>query len=106
MKTKAIFYTATITKNEFQEDVHAWSKSFETGVKLSTMRFTDLQKSNQIRNGIQLFCTTRKNPNTLSVRTGDKVVIKGEPYIVRGVDPRIDDLAGIMFLLDHDEGSL
>jgi hypothetical protein len=106
MRTKATFYKATITKNEFQEDIHDWSKTFETGVKLSTMRFTDLQKSNQIRNGIQLFCTARKNPNTLSVRTNDKVVIKGEAYIVRGVDPRIDDLSGIMFLLDHDEGSL
>ena len=106
MKIKATFYKATVTKNAFQEDIHDWSVSFSTGCDIKSMRFTDTKFESQTRDGTQLFCTTRKNSNTRSVRQGDKVSIQGSSYIVRGVDPRVNDFDRIMFLLDFDEGSL
>lgn len=103
MKTKATFLTSTVTKNEYKEDVHSYTEAFSTGCEISTVRFKDKLTHTQFRDGVQLYCKTRKNPNTSSVRSNDKVLIKGQPYLVVGIDPMVDDFSKILFFLDKEE---
>jgi hypothetical protein len=106
MKTKAIFHKATVVKNAFQEDIKTHTYSFATGCSVSTVKFKDTFESTQMRDGVQLYCTVRKNANTSGVKRQDKVTIQGQDYRVIGIDPMIADFSQMMFLLDLYEGSV
>lgn len=106
MKTKATFYSATVAKNDYQEDIHTWTQTFSTGCIVSTVRFRDTMEDTQARNGVQLYCTVRKSPKTSAVVRNDKVTVMGQGYRVIGIDPMIADFSRLMFLLDLDEGTV
>lgn len=83
---KADFYTPTISKGEFQEDILSWAHQFSTGVKTKTVTFKDKLAAQQSVSDISLLVYCRQNPNTMAIESDWQVELAGDRYEVNGID--------------------
>jgi len=97
---KADFYSKLDTYNDYGEPIPSVTLSFTTGVRMTTLSFKDMVKATGTIDTSKFFLFTRKNPNTLSIQTGDFVKVGGQTFEVTGVDPIYGKRADITFLVD------
>lgn len=97
---KADFYTKSDTYNDYGEPVSTGVLSFSTGVRISTLSFTDVVKATGTVDTSKFYVYTRKNPNTLTIVTGDYLKVDGATFEVLGVDPKYGNRNEIMFFVD------
>lgn len=97
---KADFYTKSDTYNDYEELVSTGVLAFSTGVRISTLSFTDVVKATGTVDTSKFYVYTRKNPNTLAIVTGDYLKVDGVAFEVQGIDPKYGNRAEIMFFVD------
>ena len=103
---KADFYTRSITYSDYGEEVYTGALTFSTGVRMSTLSFSDQVKSTGTVDTSKFYAFTRKNTNTLSVVIGDYLKVDGVDFEVIGIDPKYGNRAEIMFLCDVIENAV
>tara|TARA_R110000824_G_scaffold44036_2_gene128444 strand:+ start:5440 stop:5772 length:333 start_codon:yes stop_codon:yes gene_type:complete len=103
---KADFYTRSITYSDYGEDVFTGALDFSTGVRMSTVSFSDQVKSTATIDTSRFYMFTRKNTNTLAVVVGAYVVVDGVDFEVLGIDPMHGNRGEIMFLCDLIEDAV
>ena len=103
---KADFYTRSITYSDYGEEVYTGALTFSTGVRMSTLSFSDQVKSTGTVDTSKFYTFTRKNTNTLSVVIGDYLKVDGVDFEVLGIDPKYGNRAEIMFLCDVIENAV
>lgn len=105
MKIKAVFYKATISKNEYKEDVEAWVQQFTSGVELKTVSFKDKIAGGQNVDNESVYIYCFKNTNTLTVESGWKITLPSQPgspsYLVKGIDAKYGVQMGLVLYAER-----